>query len=243
MLSTEFTYRNAETNSGRQSLIHHYVPVSTLEECVVKVVKENREENYSQDNLRLDRTSTGPTVTLRKYLRAQEFPTFQACLGKPRVVCRRGTLTQFHQRVEIGRTRIYKDKQYIQRIQEFSSMMLSRHRRIIPSLKRSTRRFTYMSLLDRFQTKQSPMQCVSKTTRTMLYVVSSSEFMHETTWYSRNNRRLRCSKAEHYLHELRKQIKIQNLYVVMILKKFKWPYFDLAQLEKSIQKHHRKSRD
>ena len=39
-------------------------------------------------------------------------------------------LTQFHQRVAIGRTGIYKDKQYIQRIKEFSSMMLSRHRRI-----------------------------------------------------------------------------------------------------------------
>ena len=47
--------------------------------------------------------------------------------------------------------------------------------------------------------------------------------MHEMTWYSRNNRRLRCSKAEHYLHELRKQIKINRLQVVMILKKLKWP--------------------
>ena len=48
--------RNAETNFGRQSLSHHYVPVSTLEECVIKVVKENTEENDSQGNSRLERT-------------------------------------------------------------------------------------------------------------------------------------------------------------------------------------------
>ena len=36
-----FLVHNAETNFGRQSLSHHYAPVSTLEECVVKVVKEN----------------------------------------------------------------------------------------------------------------------------------------------------------------------------------------------------------
>ena len=71
-----------------------------------------------------------------------KIPTFRACLGKPRVIWRRGTLTQFRQRVAIGWTRIYKHKQYTPRIQEFSSMMLSRHRRIIPSLKRSSRRCT-----------------------------------------------------------------------------------------------------
>ena len=47
-----FLVRNAETNFGRQSPSHHYVPVSMLEECVVKVVKENGEDNCSQDNLR-----------------------------------------------------------------------------------------------------------------------------------------------------------------------------------------------
>ena len=77
-------------------------------------------------------------------------PTFQACLGKPKVICRRGTLTQFHQRGT------YKDKQYIQRTQEFSRMMLSRHRRIIPlvtrSSKRSTRRCTYRFLIASKQT-------------------------------------------------------------------------------------------
>ena len=47
--------RNAKTNFGKQRINHHYVPVSSLEECVVKVVKENREDNCSQDNLRLER--------------------------------------------------------------------------------------------------------------------------------------------------------------------------------------------
>ena len=42
----------------------------------------------------------------------------------------------------------------------------------------------------------------------------------------------RCSKAAHYLHELRKQIKIHKLYVVVILTKLKWLFFDLTQLER-----------
>ena len=78
--------RNAETNFGRQSLSHHYVPVSTLEDCVLKGVKENGEENCSQDNLRLERTRCNTP----KYLRAQEFRRL---------------------RVAIGRRGIYKDKQ------------------------------------------------------------------------------------------------------------------------------------
>ena len=75
--------RNAETNFGRQSLSHHYVEVSSLEECIVKVAKENREEIYSQDNLRLERTRCNTP----KYLRAHEFRRFKQCLGKPRVIC------------------------------------------------------------------------------------------------------------------------------------------------------------
>ena len=80
------------------------------------------------------------------------------------------------------------------------------------------------------------MQCISRTTRTIHHVVSSSVFMHEMTWCSRNNRRLWCSKAEHCLHELRKQIKLHKLYVVMILKKLKlayiYIYIYLTQLER-----------
>ena len=69
--------RNAETKFGRQSLSKHYVPVSTLEGCVVKVVKQNREENYSQEKLRLERTRCNPP----KYLRAQEFRRFKHAPG------------------------------------------------------------------------------------------------------------------------------------------------------------------
>ena len=75
-----------------------------------------------------------------RYLRASIIPTFQVCLGKPRVICRRGTLTQFQQRVAIGRTRMYTDKQYVPRIEEFTSMMLSFHRRIISFPKRSSKK-------------------------------------------------------------------------------------------------------
>ena len=56
-----FLVRNAETNFGRQSLSHHYVPVSTLKECVVKVVKEN-EENVVR---KTTDASEGPDETLR----------------------------------------------------------------------------------------------------------------------------------------------------------------------------------
>ena len=82
-----------------------------------------------------------------------------------------------------------------------------------------------------------------KPTRTMHNVVSSSVFMHEMTWYSRNNRRLWCSKAEHYLNELRKQIQIHKLYLEMILKELRWHLLILHNWKKSIQRHHRKSRD
>ena len=48
------------------------------------------------------------------------------------------------------------------------------------------------------------------------------------------SRPLQCgfSGERHYLHELRKQIKIHKLYVVMIFERLKWPLFDLTQLER-----------
>ena len=160
--------------------------------------------------------------------------------GNREDIARRGTLIQCHQRVAIGRTRIYKDKQYIQRIEEPSSMMLSPHRRIIPSLKRSSRRFSYMSILDRFQIIQWFMQCMSKTTRTMHYGVSSSVYGEKALWKVVQTI---MTVAGHCLHELRKQIKIHKLYVVMILKKLKWHSLILHNWKKSTQRHHRKSRD
>ena len=98
---------------------------------------------------------------------------------KPRVICRRGTLTQFHQRVAIHRTRIYKDKQYIQRIEEFSNTMLSRHRRIIslPRIHQKDQQehmyiCVYTLILDRFhknsiihavhfQNNQNDIRCIT----------------------------------------------------------------------------------
>ena len=50
-------------------------------------------------------------------------------------------------------------------------------------------------------------------------------------------------KPVHYLHELRKPIKIHKLYVVMILKKLKWTILILHKWKGSVQRHHRKSRD
>ena len=44
-------------------------------------------------------------------------------------------------------------------------MMLSRHRRIIPSLERSSKRCTYMSILDRFQIIQQFAQCRRRYTK------------------------------------------------------------------------------
>ena len=55
--------RNAETKFGRQSLSHHFMYHFTKEECFVKIVKENGEENCSQ---KTTYTSKGPDVTLRK---------------------------------------------------------------------------------------------------------------------------------------------------------------------------------
>ena len=112
------------------------------EECVVKVVGENWEENCSQGNRTPQKDQK---VTLRNTWGHKNFDACQACLGKQKVILQDVELwLQFHQRVAFGQTRIYKDNQYIQRIKDFSSMMLSCHRRIIPSLNRSSRRCTHM---------------------------------------------------------------------------------------------------
>ena len=60
------------------------------------------------------------------------------------------------------------------------------------------------------------------------------------------SRPLQCgfSGERHSLHELRKQIKNpQFFFVVVILKKLKWPYLILHIWKGSIQRHYRKSRD
>ena len=60
---------------------------SLPEECVVKVVNEDGNENCSQ---KTTQASKGPKVTLRN-TRVHRTPTFQACLVKPRVIWRLGT--------------------------------------------------------------------------------------------------------------------------------------------------------
>ena len=71
---------------------------------------KNLSKNMEKKNFRrITYVSKGSDVTLRNAL-GTGITTFQACLGKPIVICRRGTVTQFHQRVAIGWTRKFKDK-------------------------------------------------------------------------------------------------------------------------------------
>ena len=141
--------RNAETNFGRQSLSRHYVPVSTRRMCCKSCQRRWKRELFAKDNSSLERTkSNTPKYTGSQNSDVSSMP------GETESNLKTWNLTQFHQRVAIGRTRIYKDKQYIQRIKESSSMMLRRHRRTISlpksSSKRSTGRYTDMSILDPF---------------------------------------------------------------------------------------------
>ena len=63
MQSTEFTYPHRR-NEFLQTESTPSLRTSPPEECVVKVVKEDGNENYSQDNLRLERTK----CNTQKYL-------------------------------------------------------------------------------------------------------------------------------------------------------------------------------
>ena len=61
-----------------------------MEECVVKVVKENEEETCSQDNLRLDRTKSN----IPKYIDRKNSDVCKHASGNREGIARRGTLTQ-----------------------------------------------------------------------------------------------------------------------------------------------------
>ena len=63
---------------------------STLEECVVKVVKEDGNENYSQHNLRLERTRSNTP----RHMGVQEVRRFEHASGNREDIAWRGTLTQ-----------------------------------------------------------------------------------------------------------------------------------------------------
>ena len=76
-----------------------------LKECVEKVVNKSGDENYSRDNLSLERTRSNTSKILGR-IRTQRF------CGNRDQICKCEISTQFHHRVAIGRTRNYKDEQY-----------------------------------------------------------------------------------------------------------------------------------
>ena len=81
-----------------------------LKECVVKVVNKSEDENYSQDNLYVERNRSNTPKHLGSWLlRLVQF------LGSRDQNRRCGTSTQFYQRVAVGRTRNYKDEKYMQK--------------------------------------------------------------------------------------------------------------------------------
>ena len=116
MQSTKFTcpHRRNEfwqTESKPSFCTSLYAGRMRCKICRRKIVKKIvRKTTYSFERTR------GNTP---KYLRAQEFRRVKHASGNREDIARRGTLFQFHQRVANGRTRLYTDKQYIQRITEF----------------------------------------------------------------------------------------------------------------------------
>ena len=77
---------------------------SVPKECVVKVVSESgKKESFARQLTPRERSKVTlrPTWVREKSKNAR----MQACTGKPRVYCRRKTLTQIHQGVAIGRKR------------------------------------------------------------------------------------------------------------------------------------------
>ena len=91
-----------------------------------------------------------------------------------------------------------------------------------------------------FVTESSVCHCIYNrnwrwvTLSVFLWRLGKTRDMLVVPLQSTASRPLQCgfSGERHYLHELRKQIKIRKLYVVMILKKLNWLFFDLTQLER-----------
>ena len=118
---------------------------SPPEECVVKVVKENLEENVRKTTY----VSKAPNVTLRNTCG----PTFVSmhASGKWKDIARRGTLTQLNQRVASGRTRNLqrqavhtKNSRILKHDAQSSQTQHSITRDVIKNMYK-------MSILDRFQ--------------------------------------------------------------------------------------------
>ena len=131
-----FLLPNAATNFGRQSLSHHHVPVSTLEESVVKVVKENGEDNCSQDNSRLEKTRCNTP----KNLRAQEFRRFKHASGTESNLQTWKLWPSSIRESQLAGRGVTRTSSTCKELKN-SSMMLSRRRISLPKIssKRSTR--------------------------------------------------------------------------------------------------------
>ena len=99
--------------------------LSMLKEFVVKVVNKSEDENYSQDNLCLERTRSDTP----KHWGSWRLRRLMQFLGNRDQNCRCGTLTQLHQRVAIGRTRNYKDEKYMQKNHTRTTVWVRRPRR------------------------------------------------------------------------------------------------------------------
>ena len=118
---------------------------------------------------RITYVSKGSDVTLRNAL-GTGIATFQACLGKPIVIGRRGTVTQLRQRVAIGLTRKFKDKRSaykaLKNSQEWCSTVTDASHSITKEvIKKINKKMYIYSILDHFQIIQFFMQCISKTTQ------------------------------------------------------------------------------
>ena len=106
--------RNAETNFGRQSLSHHYVPVSTRRMRCKSCQRRWKRELFAKDNLSLERTKSNTS----KYMGSQNSDVS----SMPRETESNLQTWNFDPIPSESRDwpdESYKDKQYMQRIEEF----------------------------------------------------------------------------------------------------------------------------
>ena len=132
-LSPTYSHSHSHSHSHSYSYSHSYF---FLSRSLVRTYI-----NTDDCSQKTTQASKGPKVTLRKNMGSQNSDV-SSMPRETETHLQTWNLTQFHQRVVIGRTRIYNDKQYIQRIKESSRMMLSRHRRIISLTKSASKRST-----------------------------------------------------------------------------------------------------
>ena len=225
--------RNAETNFGRQSLNHHYVPVSTRRMRCKSCQRRWKRELFAKDNLSLERTKSNTS----KYMGSQNSDVS----SMPRETESNLQTWNFDPIPSESRDlpdESYKDKQYMQRIEEFKydaqpsqklhfiakEFIKKINKKIYHNAKHVTRFFLHVVFNN---VTSLPLYLWPKLTKGHYLGLSLASW--EDKGYvdlpsqSTASRPLQCGFSErHYLHELRKQIKIHKLNVVMILKKLKW---------------------